>query len=91
MTQCWKCHKTTEDLPLKIPFKAECEHCGVWLHVCVNCKFHNPSMHNQCSLPNTEMVSDRTNRNFCDEFQIKKETEPKALGSKGMFENLFKD
>jgi len=49
-------------------------------------------MHNSCSMPNTEMVSDRENSNLCDEFQIKEsEQNTPKTDAKANFNNLFKD
>ena len=67
---------------------------GSWLHVCVNCKFYRPGMHNSCSVPNTEMVSDRENCNFCDEFKImESQNQPSEtpLSAADRFNSLFKD
>ena len=92
--QCWKCRKDIEDLPQPMPFRAVCDFCGSWLHVCVNCKFYRPGMHNSCSVPNTEMVSDRENCNFCDEFKImESQNQPSEtpLSAADRFNSLFKD
>mgnify|MGYP005857156567 CR=1 FL=1 len=51
--------------------KEYCEKCTAYLHACVNCRFHKPSAHNQCAIPNTDWVGDRTGCNFCDEFEFK--------------------
>lgn len=34
----------------------------------MNCRFRDPSLHNQCKIPTTEWVADRAGANFCDEF-----------------------
>ena len=70
--KCWKCDALV-DVPPKIPFKAICDECGSWLHVCVNCKFYKIGMSNDCMIPETELITDREAANYCDEFQVKEE------------------
>jgi len=75
---CHKCH--TEWIPgemVEPAIKETCVKCNAYLHCCKNCKFHRPSMHNQCYIPNTEWVGDRTGANFCEEFEFAV-TEPAA-------------
>ena len=74
--------------------KEYCERCYAYLHCCRNCRFYNPAFHNECAIPNTEWVSDKTGANFCDEFEFRdsddevrnKDTRNDALKN---FEKLF--
>ncbi|HPO15455.1 MAG TPA: hypothetical protein PLI09_18580 [Candidatus Hydrogenedentes bacterium] len=50
--------------------KEFCAQCSAYLHCCLNCRFHDPSLHNECKIPNTEWVGDRKGANFCDEFEF---------------------
>jgi hypothetical protein len=51
--------------------KEFCERCSAYLHCCLNCRFHDPSRHNECHIPNTDWVGDRAGANFCDEFEFR--------------------
>ena len=70
----FKCHHCGHDWnPEKRQpaYKESCEACNAYLHCCLNCRFHNPSRHNQCDIPNTDWVGDRRGANFCDEFEFR--------------------
>lgn len=47
-----------------------CPHCDAYLHACVQCRFYEPTLHNQCLEPEAEYVGDREKANFCDFFQL---------------------
>ncbi len=93
---CHKCHRDWEAGGKPRPgFKETCLNCGAYLHSCKNCRFHRPSMHNQCYIPNTEWVGDRAGANFCEEFEFAM-TDPAAgdgetarEAAKPSFEALF--
>ncbi len=78
---CWKCQKEL-DLPNassgQVAFSAVCDHCGVWLHCCRNCRFYKPGMANDCLIPETDPIKDREQRNFCDEFKIQTQREAQS-------------
>lgn len=67
-----QCHGCGADRPLaageRIGFRETCDACGRDLHVCKNCRFHDPSAYNECREPNAERVSDRERANRCDYF-----------------------
>ena len=50
-----------------IGFNAICEECKEYLHSCLNCALYN-SDSDRCRSLTTEAVSNRGNRNFCEEF-----------------------
>lgn len=52
----------------RIGFRETCEACARDLHVCLNCRFHDPAAYNECREPNAERVSDRDRANRCDYF-----------------------
>ena len=66
---CWNCKQKLPPFPSPIPFRATCEYCLAWLHVCVNCKYYSPGKPNSCLVPGTEAVADREKANLCEEFQ----------------------
>jgi len=89
---CAKCGGFQEENALeKISFRAECAGCGASLHSCVNCKYYQEGLSNDCQIPGTERVSDREAGNFCDEFKPSDKVHPKRKsdGKKG-FDDLFK-
>jgi len=68
MIHCWKCHKLVSEQPIKIGFRAQCQHCGIDLHTCAGCRYYMPGKPNDCQVPNTDYVKDREAMNFCEEF-----------------------
>jgi hypothetical protein len=67
MKVCFKCGEI-QQLDRR-PLRAEeCPSCRSSLHCCRNCRFHDPSVHNECLEVGTEMVRDREGPNFCDYF-----------------------
>jgi hypothetical protein len=71
MAQCHSCGREwVTQKRVRVPgVKETCEGCGGYLHCCMNCRFHDPSAHNQCVIPKTEWVADRAKANFCDQFE----------------------
>lgn len=45
-----------------------CPQCGVDLHSCRQCRFHDPRAYNQCGEPQAERVLDKERGNFCEYF-----------------------
>ena len=68
---CHKCGAPWESDKRQPGFKETCTGCSAYLHCCKNCRFHTPSAHNQCYIPNTEYVADRKGLNFCEEFEFR--------------------
>lgn len=72
--KCWSCKAVLADPEFgKITFRAECEKCGVALHACSNCKYFHPGRPNDCEVPGTEFIADRTKANLCEEFRLRPE------------------
>jgi hypothetical protein len=69
MAVCFFCRKTL-DIQGKVPFSAECPHCGMDVHVCRNCEFYEPGRPNDCREPMAEPVRDREKRNVCEYFVL---------------------
>ena len=91
MLHCWTCGAALPEGERKISFRALCDHCGAALHCCKNCKYYAIGRPNDCAVPGTEYVADRSANNFCDEFSIlgkKLEKPPPHL--KKDFDGLFK-
>jgi len=45
-----------------------CASCSADLHVCRNCRHHDPSAYNECRESSAERVRDRERANRCDYF-----------------------
>ena len=89
---CWTCGALLDDsMGRKISFRAVCDHCLAALHCCKNCKYYKPGVSNDCLVPRTEYVADRTANNFCEEFSILgKSPSVKPLDKTKPFDDLFK-
>jgi hypothetical protein len=67
--KCWNCKQAVEINPLaKLGFRAVCESCNSYLHCCNGCKFYQEGRPNDCMIPGTDPIRDRSASNFCDEF-----------------------
>ncbi|MBI2425940.1 MAG: hypothetical protein HYV27_24160 [Candidatus Hydrogenedentes bacterium] len=71
MRLCHNCHTPWDAGKPKPAPKDSCPACDAYLHCCLNCRHHRPSLHNQCYIPNTEWVGDRRGMNYCDEFEFR--------------------
>jgi hypothetical protein len=67
---CWKCQ---DEIVLfdKVVREDTCPSCDTDLRCCKNCRFWDPSAHNQCRENLTEYVPDREKANFCASFEIR--------------------
>ncbi len=70
MKRCYKCGGLWAGGKRQPGVKECCEACSAYLHSCMNCRFRDKKLHNQCRIPNTEWVGDRAGANFCDEFDF---------------------
>jgi hypothetical protein len=89
-----KCYACGFDLGTleKIGYRTLCDKCQAWQHACVNCRYYQPGLPNDCQVPGTEWISDRQGANFCEEFALKKESFKKnSQEGKNKFNSLFKD
>ncbi len=89
---CSKCGEFQEEDALrKISFREDCASCGASLHSCVNCKYYQVGLSNDCKIPGTERVADREAGNFCDEFKPSDKAHVKKTSNgKKNFDDLFK-
>ncbi|MCK6549535.1 hypothetical protein L6R52_27090 [Myxococcota bacterium] len=64
------CHACGGEIELidKVKRADTCEHCGVDLHSCKNCKFYDPYAHNGCRESSTLYEPDKVKANFCTYF-----------------------
>ena len=94
MKVCHYCKKELE-IEEKVGRQEVCPYCGSDLHCCFNCKFYDEYAHNKCKEPQSEWVSDREKRNFCEFFSfVDKDTNNSELNeikkAKAKLDELFK-
>ncbi len=94
MKRCHRCGRPWSAEKRQPGVKDVCDQCASYLHCCLNCRFHDPTQHNQCGIPTTEWVADKAGANFCDEFEFK-DSEAQAMAdaeqvkAREAFERLF--
>ncbi|MBT3394641.1 MAG: hypothetical protein HN411_06010 [Waddliaceae bacterium] len=68
---CWKCGIDFGEIPDgKVGFRLQCDGCGSWQHVCINCNHYRIGLPNDCVIPDTDPVIDREGSNFCEYFVL---------------------
>lgn len=91
---CFKCGFFIESGPFKkIGFRDCCESCGTSLHCCLGCKYYQIGLSNDCKIPGTEKIVDRSANNFCEEFAVREGgaiSAKKPPSSFTRFDDLFK-
>jgi hypothetical protein len=67
------CHHCRRELTLgsAIGRTDSCPHCFSDLKCCLNCRFHDPGMNNQCREPQAEWCPDKAMGNFCEFFDFR--------------------
>lgn len=64
---CWHCgHALDRNLYHR---ESECPGCHKPTHVCLNCRFHDPTRPNACAEPVADAVNDKRRANFCGYFE----------------------
>ena len=96
--RCWKCGTEITDISgaRKVLKTDSCPKCQFDLHSCSNCRFYDPSAHNECQETQAEWVRAKEKANYCDYFEPKKaSTQTIPTGStsnvKSAFDKLFRD
>lgn len=66
------CSACDAELPadLRVGRETTCPKCDAYLHACVQCRFYEPTLHNQCLEPEADYVGDRQKANFCEFFAL---------------------
>lgn len=77
------CHACATDVGTRerIGRRDTCARCGVDLHSCRQCRFHDPAASNACREPQAERVLDKERGNFCDYFAPREAGTPATSGS----------
>jgi hypothetical protein len=67
-----RCRSCNREIELaageRVGFHDTCEGCGADLHVCLNCRFHDPTAYNECRESSAESVRDQDRANRCEYF-----------------------
>ncbi len=90
--KCWKCGLELAELTWgKLSFRAICDGCFSSLHCCNNCVHHKLGAPNECLIPGTPRIVDRSAANFCEDFKVKGTGPVKSGDPKAAARRLFKD
>lgn len=94
MSFCWNCKKElSEDDVRLLQRRDTCNHCGLDLRSCMNCRFWDTKA-NMCREGMGDFIRDREKANFCSQFtfDVDRETPDfdKAAEAKARLEALFK-
>jgi hypothetical protein len=94
MKECHACGQAWDGSPGSQPGRDEtCVKCGSDMHVCLNCRLHDPSANRECTSISTEPVKNKEKRNFCEEFMMAGSGKSKVDASppQGDMEKKWKD
>jgi len=72
MKKCHRCHHRLT-IESAVGRREVCPFCGVDLHACLNCRFYELGVYNDCREPSAERVVHKDRANFCDYFRFRDE------------------
>jgi len=88
------CHRCGTEIVLdRVGVRDICERCRAYLHCCRNCDFFEVGAHNDCREPNSEVVADKEEGNFCEYFRLGCAPRAKPAGpsdARSRLESLFR-
>ncbi len=68
---CFHCGRSIQVLAgQKVLKRDTCDGCEADLHCCKNCRFFDPSVHNECRENQAEWVRSKDKSNYCDYFEV---------------------
>ncbi len=96
---CYKCRNEIEfivKVGVIVGRLDTCNHCTAYMHVCRNCRFHDPDVHNECRVPEADFIRDREAANFCNLFEMRQLDEAPPVddtvdAAKAKLEDMFKN
>jgi hypothetical protein len=91
MPDCIFCGKDVEVI-VKIGRLDECQHCGHYIHCCMQCIFYDRSYHNHCRETEAPRIADKEAANFCEFFRFGRDAKKEKAGTdeaKRKLEALF--
>lgn len=91
---CWKCKKELDEDDVRLLQRRDtCNHCGLDLRCCMNCRFWDTRAE-LCREGLGDFIRDREKANFCSQFAFDKDREKPdfdaAAEAKARLEALFK-
>jgi hypothetical protein len=93
MQICHQCRKPVNVLKL-IGRKDTCPFCNAELRCCLNCRFYDARVYNQCRESQAERVLEKDRSNFCEYFvygeNISESDAPGQASAKDKLESLFR-
>jgi hypothetical protein len=94
---CFSCGQPVHVLAgAKVLKNDTCPKCEADLHCCRNCRFFDPSVHNECRETQAEWVRTKDRRNYCDYFEaathvtLVKKSGASAADARKKWDSLFK-
>ncbi|NQZ95129.1 MAG: hypothetical protein HRU01_01345 [Myxococcales bacterium] len=67
--RCFSCDAEIElGTAERVGFRDTCDACSADLHVCRNCRHHDPNAYNECRESSAERVAERERGNRCEYF-----------------------
>lgn len=89
------CYNCKREVPYdtRILRTETCPWCRADMHVCLNCKFHDPKLYNECQINTTERVRERDRANHCSDFVFRDGTpadDKKKEAAVSKLNSLFK-
>jgi len=92
------CHRCGQEILAAKPQRTDsCPACHSDLKCCLNCRFFDRAVNNQCAEPQAEWCPDKEKANFCEFFELRETTIGGPGGgrsdkerAKATFDSLFK-
>jgi len=77
------CHHCNRELKLlsELQRTDSCPYCLSDIKCCLNCRFFDPGMNNQCGEPQAEWTPEKEKANFCEFFELR---EVSPIGRPGL-------
>ena len=99
MKTCHHCGREV-NLLAELQRTDSCSSCYSDLKCCLNCRFFDPSVNNQCREPQAEWCPEKAKANFCEFFEFREVNAPSQPGhggaesdkarAKSAFDSLFR-
>jgi hypothetical protein len=94
---CFQCGHSVQLITAQKVLKNDtCPKCKADLHTCRNCRFFDPSVHNECRENQAEWVRYKDRANYCDYFEpsthvdLVRKSGASAEDAKKKWDSLFK-
>ena len=81
MRLCFHCKKSLPEVDM-VGRTDTCPFCDADLHCCMNCRFYDKAVYNECIESQAERVLEKEKSNFCDFFSYKNVSDNTCLSEK---------